>query len=131
MDPRLFCEPRLCRAAFRVLDADADGVISAADLEKILDARSSGDDASRSRLAREILAEAAARTKDSTRARGGIILTKPPPGGAAAAAAPFRQEPPPPGGGIDFATFCEVMLPKNVEPSLANKIAEYMSKSFV
>ena len=37
----------------------------------------------------------------------------------------------PPGGGIDFATFCEVMLPKNVEPSLANKIAEYMSKSFV
>ena len=36
MEPRLFCEPRLCRAAFRVLDADGDGYITAADLERVL-----------------------------------------------------------------------------------------------
>ena len=36
MEPQLFCEPRLCKAAFRVLDADADGYISLADLEAML-----------------------------------------------------------------------------------------------
>ena len=36
MEPRLFCEPRLSRAAFRVLDADGDGAITQADLEAIL-----------------------------------------------------------------------------------------------
>jgi len=36
MEPRLFCEPRLCRAAFRVLDADSDGYITTSDLEVML-----------------------------------------------------------------------------------------------
>jgi calcium-dependent protein kinase len=37
----------------------------------------------------------------------------------------------PPHGKVDFVRFCEVMLPPDTEPSLAAKIAEYMSKSFV
>ena len=36
MEPRIFCEPRLSRAAFRVLDADGDGAISQSDLEAVL-----------------------------------------------------------------------------------------------
>ena len=36
MEPRLYCEPRLSRAAFRVLDADADGAITQSDLEMML-----------------------------------------------------------------------------------------------
>ena len=36
MEPQLFCEPRLCKAAFRVLDADDDGFITVADLEATL-----------------------------------------------------------------------------------------------
>ena len=36
MDPRLFCEPSLCRAAFRVLDADGDGWITSTDIETLL-----------------------------------------------------------------------------------------------
>ena len=53
MDPQLFCEPRLCKAAFRVLDADADGYITCTDLEKML---TSGPN--RSKTAKEILASA-------------------------------------------------------------------------
>ena len=30
MEPQLFCEPRLCKAAFRVIDADHDGYITQA-----------------------------------------------------------------------------------------------------
>ena len=36
MEPRVYCEPRLARAAFRVLDADGDGFITQADLEAFL-----------------------------------------------------------------------------------------------
>ena len=36
MEPQLFCEPRLCKAAFRVLDADGDGYITMRDLEAML-----------------------------------------------------------------------------------------------
>ena len=50
MDPQLFCEPRLCKAAFRVLDADGDGFITRADLEKMLVAGPA-----RTTTAREIL----------------------------------------------------------------------------
>ena len=32
----VFCEPSLCRAAFRVLDADGDGWITATDIETLL-----------------------------------------------------------------------------------------------
>lgn len=53
MDPQLFCEPRLCKAAFRVLDADADGYITRSDLEKMLI-----DGPHRSQTAREILQSA-------------------------------------------------------------------------
>ena len=36
-------------------------------------------------------------------------------------------------GRIDFKAFCQVMLPRgpDVDPSLAVRVAEYMSKSFV
>ena len=36
MEPQLFCEPRLCKAAFRVLDHDGDGYITQADLQAML-----------------------------------------------------------------------------------------------
>ena len=36
MEPRIFCEPRLCRAAFRVLDGDGDGFITQPDVESML-----------------------------------------------------------------------------------------------
>ena len=36
MEPRVYCEPRLARAAFRVLDADGDGFITQGDLEAFL-----------------------------------------------------------------------------------------------
>lgn len=110
MDPRLFCEPRLCRAAFRVLDADGDGFITQADLEKVL---MEGD--GRSQMAREILAE--------------VETTAAPPTGGHRGQGGARAHPH--GGRIDFARFCEVMLPKGVEPSLAARVAEYMGKSFV
>ena len=32
MEPRIFCEPRLCRTAFRVLDTDGDGWITQAEV---------------------------------------------------------------------------------------------------
>ena len=35
MDPKLFCEPRLCKAAFRVLDSDSDGYVPLSDLPLI------------------------------------------------------------------------------------------------
>jgi len=36
MEPRLYCEPRLCLAAFRILDANGDGCITQSDLEVVL-----------------------------------------------------------------------------------------------
>ena len=36
MEPRVFCEPALFKAAFRVLDADGDGWITQADIEALL-----------------------------------------------------------------------------------------------
>ena len=36
MEPRVFCEPTLFKAAFRVLDADGDGWITQADIEALL-----------------------------------------------------------------------------------------------
>ena len=53
MDPRLYCEPRLSRAAFRVLDADSDGAITQSDLELIL-----ADGPQRSKTAAAILESA-------------------------------------------------------------------------
>ena len=32
---------------------------------------------------------------------------------------------------VDFKRFCEVMLPRGVDPTLAEKVAAYMAKSFV
>ena len=53
MEPQLFCEPRLCKAAFRVLDADGDGYITMSDLEAMLT-----EGPRRSERARHILASA-------------------------------------------------------------------------
>lgn len=50
MEPRLYCEPRLCRAAFRVLDADGDGAITVSDLEALL-----ADSPQRAETARAII----------------------------------------------------------------------------
>ena len=92
MEPQLFCEPRLCKAAFRILDADDDGYITVNDLERML-----MDGPHRTESARAILASA-----DPDRC-----------------------------GRVDFKQFCQVMLPRDVDPGLAVKVAEYMSKSFV
>jgi len=94
MEPQLFCEPRLCKAAFRVLDSDADGYITRGDLEAMI------TDGPRRR-------EAACAILDSAR--------------------------PDELGRVDFKAFCEAMLPRDHPDSvsLAVKVAEYMSKSFV
>ena len=34
-------------------------------------------------------------------------------------------------GRVDFKAFCEVMLPRDAEASLAEKLADYMAKAFV
>jgi len=92
MDPRLFCEPKLCRAAFRVLDADGDGRLTQADLEQFM------------------------------------IET---PGRAQMAAAIIQSADRDGSGSVDFRHFCEAMIPPNADPSLAEKVAAYMSSSFV
>ena len=86
MDPRVFCEPSLCRAAFRVLDADGDGWITA-DIETLL-----APSPSRAQTAKSIVASA--RTE------------------AAAASISKRSA---------------VMLPRDAEASLAEKLADYMA----
>ena len=95
MQPKLFCEPRLCKAAFRVLDWDDDGYLTRSDLERML----KEDGTRRPEAARAILESADADAQ----------------------------------GRIDFKAFCQVMLPRgpDVDPSLAVRVAEYMSKSFV
>ena len=98
MDPQLFCEPRLCKAAFRVLDADADGYITRGDLEKMLIAGPA-----RKATALEILNSAGEGLDRSTDGEGRI----------------------------DFKGFCNAMLPRGADPSLAVKVADYMSRSFV
>ena len=92
MEPRVFVEPRLFRAAFRVLDADGDGWITQSDLESML-----MESPQRSETARAILQSAA----------------------------PDER------GRVNFATFCDVMLPRGVDPSLAERVSDYVSKSFV
>ena len=92
MDPRVFCEPSLCRAAFRVLDADGDGWITAPDIETLL-----APSPSRAQTAKSIVASA--RTDGR--------------------------------GRVDFKAFCEVMLPRDAEASLAEKLADYMAAAFV
>ena len=92
MDPRVFCEPSLCRAAFRVLDADGDGWITATDIETLL-----APSPSRAQTAKSIVASA--RTDGR--------------------------------GRVDFKAFCEVMLPRDAEASLAEKLADYMAAAFV
>ena len=92
MEPRVFVEPRLFRAAFRVLDADGDGWITQPDLESML-----MESPQRSETARAILQSAA----------------------------PDER------GRVNFATFCDVMLPKGVDPSLAERVSDYISESFV
>ena len=96
MEPQLFCEPRLCKAAFRVLDADADGYITQHDLEAML-----SDGPRRAERAKAILASAGKLDAE---------------------------------GRLDFSGFCKAMLPREAveaNPSLAIRMAEYMSKSFV
>ena len=92
MEPRLYCEPRLSRAAFRVLDADGDGAITHRDLETIL-----ADSPRRSQTVDAILQSAR----------------------------------PDASGRVDFKRFCEAMVPKGTDPSLAEAVATYMSSSFV
>ena len=101
MDPQLFCEPSLCKAAFRVLDTDGDGVITATDLEQVL--TNSSD---RQRTAEEII-ESTQKVLEESGSAGHAD------------------------GKIDFQAFCNAMLPPGSDPNLAVKVAEYMSKSFV
>lgn len=92
MAPKAFVEPRLFRAAFRVLDANGDGFITQSDLESML-----VESPQRSETAKAILQSA---TPDKL-------------------------------GRVDFATFCGVMMPRDVDPSLAARVSDYMSSSFV
>ena len=92
MEPRVFCEPTLFKAAFRILDADADGWITQADLEGLLT-----EGPQRAETARAILMSAG---PDSH-------------------------------GRVDFPTFCSAMLPRDVDPSLAAKVGDYLASSFV
>ena len=94
MEPRLYCEPRLSRAAFRVLDVDDDGYITQADLESMLQ-----EGPHRSTAAAEILKSAAK--------------------GSAGSKA------------VDFKRFCEVLVPAGKDPGMAEKVADFMSSSFV
>jgi len=92
MEPRVFCEPTLFKAAFRILDADADGWITQADLEGLLT-----EGPQRAETARAILMSAG---PDSH-------------------------------GRVDFPAFCSAMLPRDVDPSLAAKVGDYLASSFV
>ena len=92
MEPQVFCEPRLCKAAFRVLDHDGDGYITQADLQAML-----MEGPHRKERAQSILESAEMDER----------------------------------GRIDFARFCAALVPTDADPSLAVRVAEYMSKSFV
>jgi len=58
MDPSIYAEQRMCRAVFRLLDADHDGQISVSDLERLLH---ENDATQRTQRARALLTSAGGR----------------------------------------------------------------------
>ena len=53
------------------------------------------------------------------------------PNRAATAAAILKSARRDEAGRVDFRSFCECMLPRECEPGLAERVAAYMSSSFV